>query len=87
MPKKARINWKEIWKFEYTTKWRDALKANIRDGSFTYHITKSKYVIEDIVIEMICEDMAFKIVNLGAGYKKIYAVDQVCKHCKGVKCG
>ena len=81
-----KIDWRQIWQVEYTTKWKDAITAIIKRGSFKYHITKSKYVVEHIVIELICEDIPFKIVNLGAGYKKIYAVDQVCKQCKGVKC-
>jgi len=80
---KEKIDWREIWKFEYTTKWKDAIASNIENGTFDYHITKSKYVVEHLVIELICNEIPFKVANLGAGFKKVYALDNICDNCKG----
>ena len=84
MPKKRElIDWRGVWKIEYTSAWRKAMAVDIKNGLFSYHITKSKYVVDDIVTELICQEIPFKVTNLGSGFKKIYTLDNVCKHCKG----
>jgi len=77
------IDWRGVWKIEYTQAWKDAVKSNIEKGTFEYHITKSKYVVDHIVTELICNEIPFKIQQLGAGYKKIYILGCLCPECKG----
>ena len=76
-------DWKETWKNEYKQVEQDKMLESIKKKKFVYHITPCKHAVKRIVEWLICEETPFKIQNLGAGYKKISILDNVCPTCKG----
>lgn len=77
------VDWESIWKKEWTSKAREALKERIDSGKFDYYITKDKASKERVVRWLICRGTPFKIKNLGCGYVRIFAEEKTCPKCKG----
>jgi hypothetical protein len=83
MAKEVKADWMEVWKNEYKDTNKALLKKAIDTKAFNFHITPCKYSFKRIVEWLICAGTPFVVKNLGAGYKRITAVDKICTECKG----
>ena len=63
--------------------WIRSMVKLIQEGGFKNIVLHYTPAIKWLICYMANKDTPVKVVNLGAGVKRITVVDNVCSHCKG----
>ena len=63
--------------------WIKDMKEQISEGHFESINLSYSVAIKWLVLYLANRNRPVKVVNLGAGVKRITLVDSVCEHCKG----
>lgn len=68
-------------------KWQDAIREQLRTGTFTEIIESFNPAVQWLVKELVRREIPFRVLNLGAGVKKITTKVETCPKCHGTgKC-
>ena len=54
-----------------------------RDGTHIETVASENFAIEHIIVRLAKESIPFRLINLGAGVKRITTDTQVCPKCGG----
>lgn len=75
-------------RYERTKKWHDEVRNEIGDHVLDVKplepkVFQSNTSAKWYIAALAIRDIPCKVINLGAGVKRVIVADQVCPHCKG----
>ena len=75
-------------RYERTKKWHDEVREEMRNHvlgakPLEPKVFQSNTPAKWYIAALTMKDIPCKVVNLGAGVKKVIVAEQVCPHCNG----